>query len=253
MRSSDGFFFVLNALVLTLIIEHVPFRVVNGLIHKPKAVKAVPSSAARTTMGFHRKSTDHFGPSSQVTTRKREECEKSMKINFAHGNLGLEKYGRETMSSPSFRRLLLASFLSIVALWKTKTLLAPLRYLGWILSDVIYKPYQNSLVNNPLVTKVITGALLAIIGDAMAQATSNEAALANDQTKAKYDKRRALSFAVFDSCYRVFQHNAFPLVIRLGQGNVVKNLLPKFFLPAAAAIEQTALYQFVIVPVSNSI
>ena len=75
-------------------------------------------------------------------------------------------------------------------------------------------------------------------GDAAAQATSGNA----------YNRRRAISFAVFDSMYRIFQHNCFPLIIKLGQGNVASKILPAFLLPAAAAIEQTLMYQFVIVP-----
>lgn len=249
MRFSGGYFFVLHTLVLTLILAHGLVREVDGLIHKPKAMKSGPSSTpTRTAWSVHRKSTDHFRTFSPLTARQREQRKKSMEMSMAHGNLAVEKFPRENISQSAFRRLLLASMLTVVALWKTKAVMAPLRYLGWILSDIIYKPYQNSLVNNPLVTKVITGAVLAIAGDAMAQATSNGAALANNQKKVEYDKRRALSFAVFDSCYRVFQHNMFPLIIRLGQGNVVKNVLPKFLIPAAAAIEQTALYQFVIVP-----
>jgi len=248
MRYS-GEFFSVNALVLTLVLSHGSFCEVSGLIHKPKGMKAGPSSTpTRATWKIHRKNTDHFRSSSQLTIRQRDRCKESMDMNLAHGNFGVEKYRQESMPSPAFRRLLLASMLTVVAFWRTKAVIASLRYMGWILSDVIYKPYQNSLVNNPLVTKVITGTVLAIAGDAMAQATSNETALSNNQIKVKYDKRRALSFAVFDSCYRVFQHNMFPLIIRFGQGNVVKHLLPKFFIPAAAAIEQTALYQFVIVP-----
>lgn len=248
MRHS-GEFFSVNALLLTLVLSHGSFCEVSGLIHKSKAMKAGPSSApTRTTWNIHRKNTDHFRSSSQLTIRQRDRCKESIDMNLAHGNFGVEKYRQESMPSPAFRRLLLASMLTVVAVWRTKAVIAPLRYMGWILSDIIYKPYQNSLVNNPLVTKVITGAVLAIAGDAMAQATSNETTLANNQIQVKYDKRRALSFAVFDSCYRVFQHNMFPLIIRFGQGNVVKHLLPKFFIPAAAAIEQTALYQFVIVP-----
>ena len=246
MKYSDGFIFVMHALVLA----HGSVRKVNGLIHKPKAMKAGPSSTqTRTVWSLNRQSRDQFRSSSQLSTPQRDECKKLMEMNLAHGNLRMEKYGQETIPSSAFRRLLLASMLTVVAFWKTNAIMACRRYLGWILSDVIYNPYQKSLVKNPLVTKVITGAVLAIAGDAMAQATSNEAAL---EVNVQYDKRRALSFAVFDSCYRVFQHNVFPIVIRLGQGNVVKHVLPKLFLPAAAAIEQTAMYQFVVVPVSMS-
>lgn len=244
-------------------------READALIHKPKVLQTGISSATTTAWTttnnesmalprLHRKITNHvLPPSQQYTTRQREQSKKSMKLNMADGNIGMEKFQRTTLSSSSFRRLLLASILTVATVWKTKAAIALLQYPNFFLSNVLFKPYQNSLVNNPLVTKVITGAVLAIAGDAVAQASSNKAALANDETRIEYDKRRALSFAVFDSCYRVFQHNMFPAVIRLGQGNLIKKLLPKilpsknmvaFLSPAAAAIEQTALYQFLIVP-----
>jgi len=263
MRFSDRPFFVLHTLALTMIVVQGKFREANGLIHKPKALHAGPKSTAATawtatnnesTSFPHppRKNTNQVRPQSQqYNARQQGQSEKSTEMNMTRGNTGMQNSQRRTLSLSPSRRLLLASMLTVAALWKTKTAI------GWFLSNMMFTPYQNSLVNNPLVTKVFTGAVLAIVGDAVAQATSNEAALANQQTKIGYDKRRALSFAAFDSCYRVFQHNVFPWVIRSGQGNVIKRLLPKiipsqnmvaFFSPAAAAIEQTAIYQFVIVP-----
>lgn len=104
--------------------------------------------------------------------------------------------------------------------------------------------YRGALSARPLGTKVATGATLAILGDALAQSTSSTS------TGAPYDKRRAASFAAFDSCYRVFQHFMFPAVIGLCGGDVVRHLLPPAFGPVAAAVERTLLYQLVIVPVS---
>lgn len=265
--------FIVCTLALTIIIAQGTVREVDALIHKPKVLQPGPSSAATSTWtannnksmslkGLHRNPTNYPPQSSQqYPARQRERSKKSLEMNTAHGDMGSQKFRHRILSSTPYRRFLLASMLAsmltITALWKEKAALTLLQYPVWFLSNVLYNPYQNSLVNNPLVTKVITGAVLAMAGDAVAQATSNESALTNNQTKAGYDKRRALSFAVFDSCYRLFQHNVFPVVIQLGQGNFVNKLLPlilpsnnlvAFFRPAAAAIEQTALYQFVIVP-----
>ena len=140
-----------------------------------------------------------------------------------------------------------------------------IRYSGSFLMNGLFNPYQNLLVTHPLQTKVVTGAILAVIGDAVAQKMTQEGQQQQQQDSSSatyWDRRRALSFAVFDMCYRVFQHNMFPFIIRLGQGNVIKKVLPRilpsknlvsFLLPAAAAIEQTALYQLAIVPVSSLI
>ena len=140
-----------------------------------------------------------------------------------------------------------------------------IRYSGSFLMNGLFNPYQNLLVTHPLQTKVVTGAILAVIGDAVAQKMTQEGQQQHQQDSSSatyWDRRRALSFAVFDMCYRVFQHNMFPFIIRLGQGNVIKKVLPRilpsknlvsFLLPAAAAIEQTALYQLAIVPVSSLI
>jgi hypothetical protein len=136
-----------------------------------------------------------------------------------------------------------------------------IRYSGLFLQNGLFNPYQNLLVNHPLQTKVGTGAILAVIGDAVAQKVvqKGQQQQHNSSFATYWDKRRALSFAVFDMCYRVFQHNMFPFIIGLGQGNVIKKVLPRilpsknlvsFLLPAAAAIEQTAIYQLAVVPVS---
>jgi hypothetical protein len=232
--------------------------------HKPKALQqAGPFSAStlpawtaakKGRMPFqhvYRKTTNHFRPPSQQHTTSQEESTKNpTEINMVQRSMGIQKFRQGALTSSTARGLLFASVLTVAALLQPKAVTALLQYPVWFLSNVLYKPYQNSLVTNPLITKVLTGAVLAVAGDAVAQSTTTE------EDRIGYDKYRALSFAVFDSCYRFFQHNVFPIVIRLGQGNVVESLLPKilpsnfvgFLLPAAAAIEQTAMYQFVIVP-----
>jgi len=258
MKLSCEPMFILHAIALTTIVVHGSVRETDALIHKPKVLRIGPSSSRATVWAStHSKRMPLSSSASQeYTARQREQSKKSMEMTIAHGNIGIQRLERKSLASPPFRRFVIASILAVVAVWKIKAVIALLQYPGWFLSSMLYKPYQNSLVENPLITKVLTGAVLAVAGDAVAQSTST------DQSKAGYDKRRALSFAVFDSCYRFFQHNMFPIVIRLGQGNVIKSLLPKiipsktiadFFTPAAAAIEQTAMYQFIIVPVSTDI
>jgi len=253
MKLSCESLFVFHAIALKTIVLHGSVREVDALNHKPNVLHADPSSSRATLWASnHNKHMPISRTASQQhTARQREQSKKSMEMAMTHENTGIQRLERKSLASPSFRSFVIASMLAIVAVWKSKAVVALLQYPGWFLSNILYKPYQNSLVKNPLITKVITGAVLAVAGDAVAQSTST------DQTKIGYDKRRALSFAVFDSCYRFFQHNMFPIVIRLGQGNVVKALLPKilpsktiahFLAPAAAAIEQTAMYQFVIVP-----
>ncbi len=122
----------------------------------------------------------------------------------------------------------------------TGVLIAATRQISrWI--HHVFSIYQTLLINNPLRTKVGTGAMLAIVGDALAQSTTD--------VGAPYDKRRALSFAVFDSCYRVFQHHMFPAVIATCQGKILGRL--GIVSSISAAIERTLVYQLLIVPVSG--
>ena len=108
----------------------------------------------------------------------------------------------------------------------------------------LFEIYSQCLVSNPLVTKVLTGATLATLGDALAQSGDSK----------PYDLARASSFAVFDSCYRVFQHAAFPFVIGNCQGRVLSSLvsaLPGLAIeatPFLAVFERVAVYQMCVVP-----
>lgn len=133
----------------------------------------------------------------------------------------------------------LMAVVTLYGLLRTGRLAALFRHTNlWM--QYVFNSYQSMLVNNPLSTKVGTGAVLAVLGDALAQSFTNGGA--------PYDKRRAASFAVFDSFYRVFQHHMFPAVIALCQGNVLARLM---IAPSiGAAIERTMVYQLVVVPVS---
>lgn len=235
MRISNRNVLVLHAIALMLIVVQGKVREADALIHKPKLLQ--PTTTPLWTNSKHGQK--HFKPRQQTQMRHfafphREEYRKSTEIHMA-GNIGIEK-SKRIPSAP----LVAASVITLAALFRTKALISLLQTPIWFLSNALYKPYQQSLVNNPLITKVLTGAVLAIAGDAAAQATS--------EGNNAYDKRRAISFAMFDACYRLFQHNVFPIIIKLGQGNLISKILPAFFAPAAAAIEQTLMYQFIIVP-----
>jgi len=112
------------------------------------------------------------------------------------------------------------------------------------------RAYEGSLVKNPLRTKVMTGASLAAFGDYLAQLKDMR------ETNKEYNVPRALSFAAFDSCYRMFQHAAIPFIVMMGQGHVIRKLLlsvplvtmKESSLAFTAALERTLLYQFVLIP-----
>ncbi|KAL3774209.1 hypothetical protein ACHAW5_008534 [Stephanodiscus triporus] len=117
------------------------------------------------------------------------------------------------------------------------------------ISVSLLESYKGSMKRSPLQTKVVTGATLAVLGDAMAQS--------RDFQKS-YNARRAASFAAFDGCYRFFQHLAFPFITSICQGNVLGSILSAL-LPSVssfggnlrlgmAALERTLLYQLLVVP-----
>lgn len=108
--------------------------------------------------------------------------------------------------------------------------------------------YKTTMVRYPLKTKVATGAILAVLGDALAQT--------RDPSEKAYDPRRAASFAAFDSCYRFFQHNAFPFIISICKGNVLSSIFSGVtgavvgsnLRLGLAALERTLVYQLVVIP-----
>ena len=141
---------------------------------------------------------------------------------------------------------LFASALSIFKLLEGFSLVFELLEWTSVLPEKLLLNYKNSMVLYPLRTKVATGASLAVLGDSLAQS----------REPSEYNPRRAASFAAFDACYRVFQHNAFPTIVRIGQGRFLGNILSalpfvtvgnslKLFL---AAFERTLLYQLVVIP-----
>ena len=97
--------------------------------------------------------------------------------------------------------------------------------------------YMNVLTAAPLATKMVTGAALAVAGDALAQKC--------DTSATNYDKRRAASFAIFDMTYRALQHLIYPAIVTHFQGQYLSRAL----LPAhtAAPLERTLCSQLGIV------
>jgi hypothetical protein len=101
--------------------------------------------------------------------------------------------------------------------------------------------YKQLLQTYPLPTKMMTGATLAVCGDAIAQFKDAEVA---------YDKRRAASFAVFDMAYRALQHFSFPIIVACCHGQLLGSLqiLDTMDSSQLAAMEQTLASQLGIVP-----
>lgn len=106
--------------------------------------------------------------------------------------------------------------------------------------------YMNALTSFPLPTKMLTGASLAVAGDAIAQA--------HEPKPHVYDQRRASSFAAFDMAYRALQHIAYPVIVNQchGQymGTIASLLFFQYYLPLdfGAALERTLASQLGIVP-----
>jgi hypothetical protein len=102
-------------------------------------------------------------------------------------------------------------------------------------------PYKQLLMSHPLPTKMITGATLAVCGDAIAQSRD---------PSAEYDTRRASSFAVFDMSYRAVQHFAFPIIVAACHGQYLGSLDVNHMFEASqwAAMEETLASQLGIVP-----
>jgi hypothetical protein len=102
--------------------------------------------------------------------------------------------------------------------------------------------YKHTLSAHPLPTKMMTGATLAVCGDAIAQ---------SQDKSSEYDKRRAASFGLFDMAYRALQHFAFPIIVATCHGQFFGSLAPihdTFDVTQISAMEQTLASQLGIVP-----
>jgi len=124
-----------------------------------------------------------------------------------------------------------------------------------VFSDIgvsLFEQYKNLLATSPLTTKMVTGGLTAILGDAIGQAANNK----DSSSPQPYDTRRAISFVLFDMAYRALQHWAFPAITEACRGQYAVALLSTVGLSSIAdnnvgilaAIEQTMANQLGIVP-----
>lgn len=82
-------------------------------------------------------------------------------------------------------------------------------------ADVL-SAYKNQLAAHPLPTKMMTGATVALVGDALAQSRDKDV---------PYDRRRAASFMTFDACYRWLQHETYPTLVANLQGQYLGGLV----------------------------
>mmetsp|Transcript_27516 Transcript_27516/g.66118 ORF Transcript_27516/g.66118 Transcript_27516/m.66118 type:complete len:353 (-) Transcript_27516:202-1260(-) len=116
----------------------------------------------------------------------------------------------------------------------------------------LLESYKELLKLHPLPTKMLTGATLAVTGDAIAQkSAAAKAKDENDGEIVEYDTSRAVSFAVFDMAYRALQHFSFPIIVAACQGQFIGSLpLVGSFVSTSqsAAMEQTLASQLGIVP-----
>lgn len=109
--------------------------------------------------------------------------------------------------------------------------------------------YRSALDAEPLKVKIITGCLLAIVGDAIAQSGQPE----------EYNKKRAAAFVMFDAVWRTVQQVTYGPIIQTCNGKFSTSLLGSLaFAQDAAlkeenkfvfgAIEQTLVSQLVLIP-----
>ena len=108
-------------------------------------------------------------------------------------------------------------------------------------ADSFLSSYQAALNAQPLQTQVETGVVLAVVGDAIAQQQTPQ----QGQQKTTYDAKRAISFVLFDVCWRVVQHYLYPPLIENFQGDTLNPI----FHDSAAAVEQALVSQLVMIPI----
>ena len=119
------------------------------------------------------------------------------------------------------------------------------------MASSLFQDYKNALDANPLRVKIITGCLLAIVGDAIAQSVQPE----------DYNTKRAAAFVAFDGVWRTVQQVTYGPIILYCNGKFSSNFLGS--LPIASvqeqllkeenvvvlgAIEQTLVSQLLLIP-----
>eukprot|EP00586_Coscinodiscus_wailesii_P018924 CAMPEP_0172513156 /NCGR_PEP_ID=MMETSP1066-20121228/250145_1 /TAXON_ID=671091 /ORGANISM="Coscinodiscus wailesii, Strain CCMP2513" /LENGTH=328 /DNA_ID=CAMNT_0013293287 /DNA_START=53 /DNA_END=1039 /DNA_ORIENTATION=+ len=123
--------------------------------------------------------------------------------------------------------------------------------------------YRQALTLHPLGTKMITGGILAVMGDGIAQSKDILNKNNDMNNNVGYDTKRAISFALFDMCYRAMQQVSFPSIADICDGSVLNDMMshvPAVYdalseIPKShdlqfyfSAMEQTVAFQFGIVP-----
>lgn len=110
----------------------------------------------------------------------------------------------------------------------------------------LFNDYQSLLAVHPLPTKLVTGAILAVAGDAVAQS----------RDKGDYNPSRGASFAAFDVTYRALQNQLFPMMIETFQGTYFQSVVEALGLAqilgnnidVMAALERALANQLIVVP-----
>ena len=110
----------------------------------------------------------------------------------------------------------------------------------------LFHDYQSLLAVHPLSTKLVTGAILAVAGDAVAQS----------RDKGDYNPSRGASFAAFDVTYRAVQNQLFPLIMEMFQGTYFLSVVEALGLAqilgnnidVMAALERALANQLIVVP-----
>ena len=95
--------------------------------------------------------------------------------------------------------------------------------------DHVVDLYNQILLSNPLETKLATGGILAMAGDAIAQS----------RDVGGYDTKRAGAFVCFDMLYRALQIAIFPEIVHTCDGHYLGTLLPNMDFSVLAIMEQT--------------
>jgi protein Mpv17 len=86
---------------------------------------------------------------------------------------------------------------------------------------------------------MITGGVLALLGDAIAQSRQND----------EYDEKRASSIVIFDLFYRALQCYLFPVISQVCKGQYFGQIFREVNVNSLAAWEQTLVNQLIIIPI----
>ena len=132
--------------------------------------------------------------------------------------------------------------------------------LSYNLGASVMDKYRDALMAHPLTTQMLTGGVLAVAGDAVAQGqVEGNLNRQEHPLHRSYDKRRAISFMAFDMAYRAVQHALFPWIIANCHGQYGAAMLDMMGLSHyyansidgetfLAAVERTMANQLIVVP-----